>query len=579
MLNDRNVRAEMESAADHDGGPVDGPWAVDAGLGDPEPSPIGLASGLVSLGFIKGALRRSVAFWSTAAAIGLVIGAGWYVARPPTPQATATVLVPPATYVGEILDDQAIAQSRTVATAALKDVGSHESVAGFLRQYSVATPTDRILVITAKAASASAAVQAANAVADAFLAVQRQLLDVQDRLVAASLQQQVAQAQQQVDSLSAEISRLSRNPSAPGHSASLATLRTEYSQATTGLTELEIAQSQNQVSMAVNTATAVQGSRVLDAGAVTPQSALKGSLIYAMAGLIFGLALGVAIVIIRAVTSDKLRRRDDVARVLGAPVKLSVGKVSAPAAADFGDTLPADPEIQRITTYLLRTLPRQVSSADIASLAIVPVDNAEAAALALASLATECSGRGLRVVVADLCSGAPAAGLLGANGPGLHQTTASAGKMSVVIPEPDDVAPVGPVNHELLGGWQDRVPEQLIAASGSADLVLTLASLDPAVGAEHLATWTRRAVVMLTAGCSGAERVHSVGEMIRLAGIEQVSAVLLDADATDQSLGVVPAHEEPSMPSRCSTPIADDAEAAPVAAEAPASLSQPRLTT
>lgn len=579
MLNDKNVRAEMDPAADHDGGPVDSPWAVDAGLGDPEPSPVGLSSGLVSLGFIKGALRRSAAFWCTAAALGLVVGAGWYVARPPASQATATVLVPPATYNGEILDDQAIAQSRTVATAALKDASSHESVTSFLRQYSVATPTDRILVITTKAASASAAVQAANAVADAFLAVQQQLLEVQDRLVAASLQQQVAQAQLQVDSLSAQISSLSHNPSAPGRSARLATLRTEYSQATTGLTELEIAQSQNQVSMAVNTATAVQGSRVLDAGAVTPQSALKGSLIYAMAGLVFGLALGAGIVIIRAITSDKLRRRDDVARVLGAPVKLSVGKVTRRAEGDPGDWAPADPEIQRIAAYLLRTLPEPVSTADVASLAIVSVDNPEAAALAVASLATECSARGLRVVVADLCSGAPAAGLLGADGPGLHQTTPSAGKMSVVIPEPDDAAPIGPLNYELRGGWPDRVPEQLIAASGSADLLLTLASLDPAVGAEHLATWTRRVVVMLTAGWSGAERVHSVGEMIRLAGIEQVSAVLLDTDATDQSLGVVPAHEEPGMLSRRSTAMADDAEEVEMAAEAPASLSQPRLTT
>jgi capsular polysaccharide biosynthesis protein len=579
MLNDRNVRAEMEPAADHDGGPVGGPSAVDAGLGDPEPSPVGLGSGLVSLGFIKGALRRSVAFWSTAAALGLVIGAGWYVARPPTPQATATVLVPPATYTGEILDDQAIAQSRRVATAAVKDIGSHESVTSFLRQYSVATPTDRILVITTKAASASAAVQAANAVAGAFLAVQRQLLEVQDQLVAASLQQQVAQAQQQVDSLSAEISRLSRDKSAPGHSASLATLRTEYSQATTGLTELEIAQSQNQVSMAVNTATFVQGSRVLDPGAVTPQSALKGSLTYAMAGFVFGLALGTGIVIIRAVTSDKLRRRDDVARVLGAPVTLSVGRVSVRPEGDPGESPLADPEIQRIATYLRRTLSEPASTADITSVAIISVDNPHAAALALAALGTECSGRGLRVVVADLCSGAPAASLLGADGPGLHQITAAAGKMSVVIPEPDDVAPVGPLNHELRGGWQDRAPEQLIAASGSADLLLTLASLDPAVGAEHLATWTQRAVVMLTAGWSGAERVHSVGEMIRLAGIAQVSAVLLDADATDQSLGVVPAHDEPGMPSQLSTAMADDAEAAPIAAQAPASLSQPGLTS
>jgi capsular polysaccharide biosynthesis protein len=579
MLNDRNRPAEMEPAADHDFSHVDGPWAVDVDLGDPEPTPAGLGSGLVSLSFIKGALRRSALFWFTTAAVGLVIGAGWYTARPPTPQATATVLVPPATYNGEILDDQAIAQSRTVAAAAVKQAGSQQSVASFRNQYSVATPTERILVITAKAPSATAAVRAANAVAGAFLAFQRQLLEVQDRLVAASVAQQVAQSQQQVDSLSAQILRLSRDSAAPGNSARLATLRREYSQATDALTVLQEAQSEDFVSNAVSTATAVQGSRILDAGAVTPQSRLKGSLTYAMAGLIAGLALGMGIVIVRAITSDKLRRRDDVARVLGAPVKLSVGKVSGRPWADPGDLAPGDPEIRRIAAYLLRSMRDPAGTADIASLALVPVDDQQSAALVLASLATECGRRGLRVVVADLCGGAPVAGLLGADRPGLHETAASAGRISVVVPEPDDVAAVGPLNHELRRGWPDRVPERLIAASGSADLLLTLASLDPAVGADYLATWTRTAVVMLTAGRCGAERVHSVGEMIRLAGIEQVSAVLLGADATDQSLGVAPAYEEPGAASLRGAPMAIDAESAPLAAETSASLSPPRLTT
>ena len=72
----------------------------------------------------------------------------------------------------------------------------------------------------------------------------------------------------------------------------------------------------------------------------------------------------------------------------------------------------------------------------------------------------------------------------------------------------------------------------------SADLLLTLATLDPSLGAEHLAGWARGAVAVVTAGRSSAERVHAVGEMIRLAGIELISAVLVGADKTDESLGV-----------------------------------------
>jgi hypothetical protein len=39
------------------------------------------------------------------------------------------------------------------------------------------------------------------------------------------------------------------------------------------------------------------------------------------------------------------------------------------------------------------------------------------------------------------------------------------------------------------------------------------------IGADHLATWASNAVVVVSSGQSSAERIHSVGEMIRLAGM------------------------------------------------------------
>src|SRR5439155_17179750 len=83
--------------------------------------------------------------------------------------------------------------------------------------------------------------------------------------------------------------------------------------------------------------------------------------------------------------------------------------------------------------------------------------------------------------------------------------------------------------------------EALAGAYAAADYLFTLATLDPALGAEHLATWAADVVVTVTAGESSWEKLHSVGEMIRLAGTRLVSAVLLGADRTDESLGVTPA--------------------------------------
>ena len=71
----------------------------------------------------------------------------------------------------------------------------------------------------------------------------------------------------------------------------------------------------------------MKGSVVLDAAAPLPHSRLKKLILDAALGLVVGLVLGVGIVVVRALVSDRLRRRDDVAQALGAPVTLSVGAV------------------------------------------------------------------------------------------------------------------------------------------------------------------------------------------------------------------------------------------------------------
>ena len=76
------------------------------------------------------------------------------------------------------------------------------------------------------------------------------------------------------------------------------------------------------------------------------------------------------------------------------------------------------------------------------------------------------------------------------------------------------------------------------SACASADLLVTLVTLDPSVGAEHVATWATSAVAVVTAGRSSWAKIHAAGEMMRLAGLPMTSAVLVGADRTDESLGV-----------------------------------------
>ena len=508
----------------------------------PEEYPPAEATGpLASLKFVMAAIRRRKRFWCGTAAIGLLAGVAFYVVSPPSYQATTSLLLSPGPYenVTTVQNDyQAMAQTRTVAELALHKLGLQENAGSFLASYSAIPITERVLRITASAPSSQQAVQRANAVAAAFLAFRADDLQAQQKLVLASLNQQVSQAQQQLDSLDSQISQLKSQPSSSDQQSQLDGLRTQRASIQLIHDNLVQAAIGNQTTIKPATAAAVKGSIVLDAATPLAHSRLKPVLRGAATGLIAGLALGIGIVVIQALTSDRLRRRDDVAQALGASVKLSVpaprrhwwspGRRGRPAANDA--------EVGRIAGHLSRVVPGK--SRGVAALAVVPVDDLQVPARSVASLAVSLGKEGTRVVVADLCDGAPAAKLLGAGDPGVGAVTVQDTRLVVAVPEPGDMAPSGPLHGRPAPGGESSFTETVADACTSADILLTLTTLDPALGGEHLATWATDAVAMVTAGRSSSTRVHGVGEMIRLSGTRLVSAVLLGADTADDSLGV-----------------------------------------
>ena len=93
--------------------------------------------------------------------------------------------------------------------------------------------------------------------------------------------------------------------------------------------------------------------------------------------------------------------------------------------------------------------------------------------------------------------------------------------------------------------------QELVSASASADYLLSLVVLDPALGGDYLTTWASDVVVTVTAGQSSATRILAVGDMVRLAGPDSASAVLIRADKGDETLGL-PAtrHQDPAGASR-----------------------------
>jgi capsular polysaccharide biosynthesis protein len=515
-------------------------WRYDDGPAVAEPADV--PGGLVSLGFITAALGRRKRLWCTTAVAGLLLGCGYYVMSPAAYQASTSILLTTGPYedvTTAAANDEALAETPSVAGLAVRELGLHESPGNFLSAYKAVALTERLMTITATAKTSSEAVSYANAVATAFLSFRSQELQTQQNLVLSSLNQQVNQAQRRFNSLNAQIGQLSDNgPLSASQAKELKNLQTEQTRASSNLYDLQQDALGSQATDGSATAAAIRGSVVLDTASPLAHSRLKPLAFAVVLGLMAGLALGVAIVVVAAIVSDRLRRRDDVARALGTPVRLSVGAIRPrrwlPSRVGSAGRAAA---VHRIVGYLDRTLPKKTEG--VAALAVVPVDDPRAAARCLYALAISCAKAGKQVVVADLCRGAPAARLLGTKETGIHRVDVQGAGIVVAVPDRDDLVPHGPLDSESTAGQRSSFTEAVVSACDSANVLLTLAALDPALGGDHLATWATDAVVMVTAGQSSWTKIQATGEMVRLAGTRLVSAVLVGADRTDESLGVI----------------------------------------
>lgn len=517
-------------------------WGLNDVTADGEPPAAELAGGLASLGFITAALKRRRRLLCAIAVAGLLLGCGLYLKSPPAYQASTSLLLTPGPYENvqtASANDQAMAQSVSVAELALRKLGLQQSASSFLPTYKVLPLTERVITITASARSSNQAVLNASAVAAAFLQFRAREMQSEQNLVLAALNQQVNHARQNLNSINAQISQLSGTA---GQQSQLKNLQAEYSQANSSLSQFQQAALSNQTVNGAATQAAIKGSVVMDAAAPLAHSRFKKLILDAALGFILGLLLAVGIVVIQALVSDKLRRRDDVAQALGAPVRFSVGAVGRRRRpSGRGASRAQDAEVQRIADHLRRAVPG--SSRGPAALAVVPVDDLQVPASSLVSLALSCAREGQQVVVADLCGGAPAARLLGAQEPGIREVSTHDTRLVVAVPGPDDVQPVGPLHRGSALAQRSSFTEAVASASDSANLLLTLATLDPSLDGEHLATWATDAVAVVTAGRSSWTKVHGAAELIRLSGTRLVSAVLVGADKTDETLGTMRAPE------------------------------------
>ena len=544
-MNDQDQTVTFSFRKNND--PSEDAWG-DEGLGFSEEQPaVDRAVTFTSLGFIGVALKRSGWLLCVVAVLGVLIGYSFYIKYPPSFNATTSVLLTnnETDNPGEQMQNNvAIAQSQGVAGRVVQQLGLHQSVSSFLAAYTATNVSDQVLLFTVGAPSSNEAMRRASALTTAFLQFRASYLENQQQLEAATLDQQVSQAKQQVDSINQQISQMSTQPASSAQQSKLSSLRAQLIIVTNTLANTQQNAASTLATTRTTTAIMIKGSQVLNAPAVIPHGLKKGKVFYIAVALFIALVIGMAIVIVRAVVSDRLRHRDEIADAIGAPVRLSIGSVTGRRRLPGLDRRPGRRvlDMRRLATHLNSALPR--NSRHLKSLAVVAVDNAEAVAPAVLSLTASSAGQGKQVVVADLSNGSYVARRLGVKKPGVHSVRADGADFVVVTPERGEITLAGPIpssQAELA-----HVSPELAAACASADLLLTLATLDPASGGDYLATWATDAVAVVTAGRSSSVRIHAVGEMIRLAGMRLGSVVLIGADKDDESLGLVYTRDEHS---------------------------------
>lgn len=505
----------------------------------------GPVAGLVGVRYIWAAVRRRFRLWGTLGVIGLLLGAGAYVAIPPAHQAVTMVLLvdsPAQDPLQEIQIDTALATSTVVAKGIISELGLQMTPSTVLTKYTVTVVTSHAVTITAGAATSDDAVRLSAAAATQFLKYRAAYAETQQRQTEKQLNQQVAQAQQHLDSITNQIAQVSSQASTPKQQAQLKTLQAQQTAATNSLGQVQQYASQTVESTRTSTQTVVLGSKVLNDATPVKRSVMKTAGFYAIVGLLGGLGLGIVIVIVAAVTSDRLRRRDDIARAFGAPVRLSVGPLRPgrwPSPGRRRQAITRRRDRERVVEFLRRAVPE--TSGRQAGLAVVAVDDVPAVAEAVVALAASSAARGRKVALADLSADARAARLLGVAETGSSQVSRAGGSFRVVVPPRDDVAPTGPLAATAPHEGNAPANGPLAVACAEADLVLTLATLDPAFGADHLVTWATDVVAVITVGRSTGVRINAVGEMLRLAGVRRSTVIVVGADKGDESLGAVSA--------------------------------------
>lgn len=469
---------------------------------------------LVSLHFLRTALRRRWIVWILSAAAGLFLAAAYLVVVPISHEAKAVLVLahdPGVDPQSAMETDVSLLTTRVVAASTIESHGLTISPEDLMSSLTVREDSADLVSVFLTAPTDAEAVRRLEALTSTYLDFRGKELTRQFDVVLKDLRKSI-------DGLQAEVDELEREA---GQDTEAITRRLDLQ------SQIDTLQ-QSEHDERLKSRALVASSRVIDPAAAVPVGGKRRIVLALASGLIAGTAIGCGIVLFLAITSDRLRRRFDVATALGVPVTVSVRRI-APLRRRWlwiprrraADARRAD-ERQRLANAIEMAL----RLPHWGRLAVACIDNAEDVRFAVATAAVDLASRERRVLLIDLTND-------GALSPGW---TPRASANWPIVSRPRGVPALARdlADLEVVGGdWDPRSP----LSPDLMDVTLVLADLDPSVGADHIAAWADRVIVCVTCGHSSAERVRTAADLVRAAGLDLQFGALLRSDGTDESSG------------------------------------------
>jgi capsular polysaccharide biosynthesis protein len=354
------------------------------------------AAPLVDLQRLFVAIRRRKRVWLATALLGLIAGAALAFVLPAPPTAVAKVIVvhqdDSPTDSGTLMrTDVAVLQTAPIAEGALKKLGSTDSPEDFMKNYAGLGLTNNVLQITVKAKSNEEAVARAQALAETFIA------DHVKRSQAAAAAQSQAILDQRKNAQD-ELSKVEQQIVAEegkGRQASQPTLENLYSRRAALTAQITDFTSRAQQA-GIGSPQVTAGTQIVDAARALPKAFLKTTATNAGIGFALGLAIGLALVAVGAVSRDRPVLRREISTHLGASVIAQLpSKPRGPAR--LWRRSRAVSERKHVATTLVRLIKQEPRGVSLLELGAPKV----AAALGL-DIAAELAAEGAASVVDDL---------------------------------------------------------------------------------------------------------------------------------------------------------------------------------